>query len=71
MNNAAQLNRRRFPNAAAWIALLCIAQPVLDILSYWLGLLPHGNAVSLGLRMLVLALTILVACGCSKTVKRT
>ena len=61
MNNAAQLNRRRFPNAAAWIALLCIAQPVLDILSYWLGLLPHGNAVSLGLRMLVLALTILAA----------
>lgn len=61
MNNAVQLNHRRFPNAAAWIALLCIAQPVLDILSYWLGLLPHGNTISLSLRMLILALTIMLA----------
>jgi hypothetical protein len=61
MNNAVQLNHRRFPNAAAWIALLCIAQPVLDILSYWLGLLPHGNTISLSLRMLILALTIMFA----------
>lgn len=61
MNDAAPLNRQRFPVSAAWMTVLCIAQPILDILSYWLAKLPHGAAVSLGLRMLILALTILLA----------
>lgn len=61
MYNAAQLNQRRFPNTAAWISILCIAQPILDILSYWLAMLPHGTVISLGLRMLILALTIVFA----------
>lgn len=59
MNDSTRLNHRPFPDSAAWMALLCLAQPVLDILSYWLGKLPHGSAVSLGLRMVILALTIL------------
>ena len=58
MNAAAQLNHRRIPNAAVWLTTLCLAQPVLDILSYWLGKLPHGSILSLGLRMAILALTI-------------
>lgn len=57
--NAAQLNNRRVPDAEVWISLLCLAQPILDILSYWFGKLPHGSAISLGLRMAVLAMTIL------------
>ena len=59
MNNSTRLNHRPFSDTAVWIALLCLAQPVLDILSYWLGKLPHGSSVSLGLRMIILALTIL------------
>ena len=59
MNDSARLNHRPFPDTAMWIALLCLAQPVLDILSYWLGQLPHGSSVSLALRMIILALTIL------------
>ena len=59
MNGSARLHHRPFSDTAVWIALLCLAQPVLDILSYWLGKLPHGSSVSLGLRMIILALTIL------------
>ena len=61
MNDTAQLNRWRTPDAAAWITLLCLLQPVLDILSYWLGMVPHGTTISLGLRMIILALAILFA----------
>lgn len=61
MNDTAQWSRRSIPDVTIWIALLCLVQPILDILSFWLGTLPHGAVISLGLRMLVLALTILFA----------
>lgn len=37
---------------------LCVAQPLLDVLSYWLLALEHGTSVSLILRMLLLVATV-------------
>lgn len=40
---------------------LCVAQPLLDVLSYWTQTLGGSSAIPLMLRMLVLATTVLVA----------
>ena len=61
MNDSAQLNHRHFPDAGVWVALIFLVQPVLDILSYWLGKLPHGSGISLGLRIVILALAMILA----------
>ena len=61
MNAVSQRNSRYYLNPETWLAILCLAQPILDVLSYWLGKIPHGNTISLGLRMVILALTILYA----------
>ena len=43
---------------AGWISLLLLSQPILDALSFWLGKMNHGEWVTLGLRMLLLAVTV-------------
>ena len=69
MNDSAQLNHRHFPDAGVWVALIFLVQPVLDILSYWLGKLPHGSGISLGLRIVILALAIILAWRLSESKK--
>ena len=42
-----------------FLYLLLVLQPLMDILSYWLGQLGRGNALTLALRMGLFALTVL------------
>ena len=44
-----------------WVAILCLVQPILDALSHWMGPLPHGGTITLGLRMLLLLGTVALA----------
>ena len=41
--------------------LLCVIQPLLDVLSYWLNALGHNNDLTLLLRMAILVATVLCA----------
>ena len=47
--------------ARIWIWVLILSQPVLDAVSYWVAELHIGNTLTLGLRMLVLLCTALIA----------
>lgn len=58
--------RRHLPQ---WIVILFVAQPVMDVLSYWLDVWGWGNTVSLLLRFLVLAGTTLLGFGLSRNKK--
>ena len=46
---------------SVWFSILILAQPMLDVLSYWLGQIGRGEWLSLGLRMLLLAGTLVIA----------
>ena len=41
--------------AAKLLLILCVLQPVMDIVSYWLVYFSFGSMISLGLRFVVLA----------------
>ncbi len=59
--NPSLLLRHREEISASWIKAYLICQPVLDVLSYWLGDCPHGNAVSLIIRIVLLIGTVLAS----------
>lgn len=61
MNSFADRFNPRSKRASWWLSVLLPAQPVLDVLSYWMGKTAHGEWVSLGLRMLLLAVSLILA----------
>lgn len=53
--------KKQYPWLPAALTALCVAQPVLDVLSYWLLKLASDTTVSLVLRMLLLMATVVFA----------
>lgn len=56
MDNATQQKNRSW--AAVFLFVLCVAQPLLDVLSYWMNTLGYGTTLTLALRMGLLAITL-------------
>ena len=53
--------KQRAMLAGLWIWVLILYQPILDAISFWTADLRMGSTITLGLRMLVLAVTVLLA----------
>ena len=47
--------------ARFWIWVLVLSQPVLDAVSYWAAELNMSSTLTLGVRMLILAVTVIIA----------
>lgn len=58
--------KKQYPWLPAALTALCVAQPLLDVLSYWAQVTGRGGTFSLLLRMLLLAATAVVAFAISK-----
>lgn len=52
--------------ARFWIWVLILSQPVLDAVSYWAAELNMSSTLTLGVRMLILAVTVIIAFALSK-----
>ena len=61
MNLQASLSTRRARIARVWIWILMLSQPVLDALSFWAAERNMSSTLTLGVRMLILAVTVIIA----------
>ena len=61
MNLESTAPERQASVARIWIWVLILSQPVLDAVSYWAAEMQISSALTLGARMLILALTVLIA----------
>ena len=61
MNLPSSLSDRRARISRVWIWILILSQPVLDALSYWAAELDMSTTLTLGVRMLILAVTVVIA----------
>ena len=61
MNLESTAPERQASVARIWIWVLILSQPVLDAVSYWAAEMQISSALTFGARMLILALTVLIA----------
>lgn len=61
MNTETHTADKRVRAARIWIWILILSQPIMDAVSFWTADLSIGSTLTLGLRMLILACTALLA----------
>ena len=61
MNSETKTTDRQRTVAGVWLWVLILSQPMLDALSYWAAEMELSSALTLGIRMLILCVTVVAA----------